>query len=62
MNKIVFNPLFEKIVINRQRTVKKSIYGWFSGADSNLTIECVPSTPLSEHLIVTILDSRYTKA
>ena len=54
MNKIVFNPLFEKIVINRQRTVKKSIYGWFSGADSNFTIECVPSTPLSEHLIVTI--------
>ena len=54
MNEIVFNPLFEKIVFNRQLTVKKSIYGWLSGAETNFTIECVPSTPLSEHLIVTI--------
>ena len=54
MNEIVFNPLFEKIVINRQRTVKKSIYGLLSGAETNFTIECVPSTPLSERLIVTI--------
>ena len=54
MNKIVFNPLFEKIVINRQRTVRKSIYRWLSGAETNFTIECVPSTPLREHLIVTI--------
>lgn len=54
MNEIVFNPLFEKIVFNRQLTVKKSIYGWLSGAETNFTIKCVPSTPLSEHLIVTI--------
>ena len=54
MNEIVFNPFFEKIVFNRQLTVKKSIYGWLSGAETNFTIECVPSTPLSEHLIVTI--------
>jgi hypothetical protein len=54
MNEIVINPLFEKIVINRQRTVKKSIYGWLSGAETNFSIEFVPSTPLSEHLIVTI--------
>ena len=54
MNEIVFNPLFEQIVINRQRTVKKSISRWLSGAKTNFTLESVPSTPLSEHLIVTI--------
>ncbi len=43
MNEIVFNPLFEQIVINRQRTVKKSICRWLSGAKTNFTLESVPS-------------------
>ncbi len=54
MNGIVFNPLFEKIVINRQRTVRKSIYHLLSGTKTNFTLESAPSTPLRERLIVTI--------
>ena len=54
MNGIVFNPLFEKIVINRQWTVNKSICRLLSGAKTYFTLENVPSTPLRERLIVTI--------
>ena len=60
LNEIEFNPLFKQLVINRQRTVRKSIFCWVSGTKTNLTVES--ATPLRERFILTLLDRQCTKA